>query len=294
MSSNGAYGQNLADCFRLGAPPTFVARTLNQSEVAVTQIVCNIENNGMTAPIPRQDAFLVTLQLRECPSHDLWIDGKPMKTGHLKAGTTCIYDLRQDPVANSISPFKSIHFYFSRAALDGIAEGESTPGLDSLDHNPGIGIDDAVIRGLGLALVPAFDRPNEATALFVDHITKATAAYVVGRFGHASEASLQKDFAPWQENRAKELLAARLDGGISIAELAKECGVSAKSFSRAFKKSTGMPPHRWLLQRRIEKAKFLLRDSHYSLREIASACGFVDETHLLRVFVRHTGLPPKA
>jgi AraC family transcriptional regulator len=102
-----------------GAPLTFVTRTLNQSEVAVTQIVCNIENNGLTAPIPRQDAFLVTLQLRECPSHDLCIDGKPMKTGHLAPSTTCIYDLRQNPVVNSISPFRNLHFFFSRAALTG-------------------------------------------------------------------------------------------------------------------------------------------------------------------------------
>jgi hypothetical protein len=66
-------------------------------------------------------------------------------------------------VVNSISPFRNIHFYFSRATLDGIAEGEGTPGLDSLDHNPGIGIDDAVIRSLGLEFAAAFDRPDEAT-----------------------------------------------------------------------------------------------------------------------------------
>jgi hypothetical protein len=214
MRSNGAYGQNLADCFRLGAPPTFVARTLNQSEIAVTQIVCNIENNGLTAPIPRQDAFLVMVQLRECPLHDLWIDDKPMKTGHLAAGTTSIYDLRQNPIVNSISPFRNLHFFFSRAALDNIADSDSSAGLDSLSHNPGIGIDDPVLRALGYSLLPAFERPDETCALFVDHVTNAAAAYVVGRFGGACERSSQRGLARWQEQRAKELMVARLKSGV--------------------------------------------------------------------------------
>jgi AraC family transcriptional regulator len=292
MRPNGAYGQNLADCFRLGAPPTFVTRTLNQSEIAVTQIVCNIENNGLTAPIPRQDAFLVTLQLRECPLHDSWIDDKPMKTGHLAAGTTCIYDLRQNPVVNSVSPFRNLHFFFSRTALDSIADGNGTSGLDSLRHNPGIGIDDPVIRGLGLSLLPAFKRPGEASALFVDHVTSAMAAYFVGHFGSPPAEPSPAGLACWQEERAKELLSTRLDGRVSIAELARECGLSARSFSRTFIRSTGMPPHRWLQRHRVEKAKELLASSDLPLAEVASACGFASETHLARVFTREAGVAP--
>jgi AraC family transcriptional regulator len=292
MSSAGAYGQHLADCFRLGAPPTFVAQTLNRSGIAVTQIVCNVENNGLTAPIPRQDAFLVTLQLRECPSHDLWIDGKAMKTGHLAAGTTCIYDLRHSPIVNSISPFRNLHFYFSRTALDNIAAGDGTSGLDTLRHNPGFGIDDPVIRGLGLSLLPAFEQPDEASALFVDHVTNAVAVYFAGRFGSAPAGASRLGLARWQEERAKELLTARLDGRVSIRELARECGLSARSFSRAFTQSTGLPPHRWLLQQRMDKAKDLLINSALQLAEIASVCGFAGAAHFARAFARQAGVPP--
>src|SRR5262245_61042119 len=108
MATRGAYGQNLADCFRLDAAPAFVSRTLRQSHIAVTHILCDIANNGLSTPIPREDAFLVTLQVRACPAHDLWIDGRAMKTGPLPAGTTCIYDLRRNPMVNSISPFENL------------------------------------------------------------------------------------------------------------------------------------------------------------------------------------------
>ena len=51
------------------------------------------------------------------------------------------------------------------------------------------------------------------------------------------------------------------DGDISVMVLARVCGLSTKHFSCAFRQSTGLPPHQGLLQRRVEKAKQLLRDS---------------------------------
>ena len=50
--------------------------------------------------------MLVTLPLRECPRHDLWLDGKAMRTGHLKPGMINVYDLRSNPIVNSVSTFE--------------------------------------------------------------------------------------------------------------------------------------------------------------------------------------------
>ncbi len=292
MTSRGAYGQNLADCFRVDRAPSFVSRTLRHSEIAVTQITCDVENNGLSALIPREDAFLVTLQLRDCPAHDLWLDGRAMKTEPLTAGTTCVYDLRRSPVVNSISPFRNLHFYFSRIALDAAAEGDDTSVLDALPHNPGVGMDDQVIRSLGSSLLPAFERPDEVTTIFVDHITTAAAAYVSHLFAGAQVSPPTNGLAHWQEQRAKEMLRARLDGVLSVAQLARECGLSSRAFSSAFRKSTGRLPHRWLLEQRVERAKDLLR-SRRSLEEIAAACGFAGQEHLKRVFSQMIGTSPE-
>ena len=285
VSTRGAYGQNLADCFRLGPAPAFVSRTLRHSQIAVTQIVCDIENNGLTSPIPREDAFLVTLQLRDCPAHDLWIDGKAIKTASLAAGTTCVYDLRQSPMVNSISPFRNLHFYFPRSALEQVTESEHMSLLDSLPHNPGIGMDDSVIRSLGMSLLPAFDRPDEVTKLFVDHITTAAASYVASLFSTAGALPAPGGLAPWQVKRAKEMLCSRLDGVISIAQLASECGLSPSAFSRAFRLTTGKLPHEWLLAERVDRAKHLLR-SQLPAAEVAARCGFTGAEHLKRVMDR--------
>jgi AraC family transcriptional regulator len=151
--------------------------------LAVTKLKCDIENNGLSAPIPREDALPVILQLKFCPAHDLWIDGEPVKTAPLPAGAVSIYDLRTNPIANSISTFHNLHFYFPRAALDAINDAEGAPRCREIDHNPGEGFEDAIIRGLGLSLLHAFERPREANTLFVNHVTTATAAYVVSLLG---------------------------------------------------------------------------------------------------------------
>jgi AraC family transcriptional regulator len=280
--NRGAYGKNLSDLFGLAAAPSFISRSLHPSTAAVTQIVCDIENNGLTAPLAREEAFLITLQLRNCPAHSLWIDGRAMPTGPLVPGSVSLYDLRTDPRVKSVSPFRNMHFYFSRGALQAAAEGADISSMDSMAHNPGLGVLDGVLYGLGRSLLPAFERPAEVTALFVDHITTAVAAHVVRVFGRACDVSVPAGLAPWQETRAKELLTACLDGAVPIAKLARECGLPTAVFSAAFEASTGRLPHRWLLEHRIARARRLLRLKRPSA-EVAQVCGFASEEHLRRV-----------
>jgi AraC-like DNA-binding protein len=81
---------------------------------------------------------------------------------------------------------------------------------------------------------------------------------------------------------------------ISVAQLAREVGLSSSYFARAFRKATGRPPHRWLLEQRIEATQSLLLNSQMSLEEIAKACGFSDQSHLTRAFTRMIGTSPGA
>src|SRR5262249_46452291 len=159
------------------------------------------------------------------------------------------------PIANSISPFEAVHFYLPRSALDAIAEIEDAPRVDDIDHNPGVGVDDPVFRGLGSALLPAFQRCEEACCLFVDHVTIAVAAHFMRASGGRSAAGPSEDrLATWQEIRIKEILSASLDGEVSVSSLAAECGLPVTRFTRAFQRSTGMPPHRLLMRRRVDRA----------------------------------------
>jgi AraC family transcriptional regulator len=98
--------------------------------------------------------------------------------------------------------------------------------------------------------------------------------------------------SPWQERRAVEMIMERLDGNIRLSDMARECGLSVSHFTRAFRKSFGMSPYRWLLERRIDRAKTLLVDSNLPIIDIAIRCGFSDQTAFTRAFGRIVGDSP--
>jgi AraC family transcriptional regulator len=79
---------------------------------------------------------------------------------------------------------------------------------------------------------------------------------------------------------------------IALDDLAGLTGLTSKHFARAFKQSTGVPPHSYLILQRIEAAKHRLADATASLAEIALSCGFADQSHFTATFRRVVGVPP--
>jgi AraC family transcriptional regulator len=98
--------------------------------------------------------------------------------------------------------------------------------------------------------------------------------------------------SPWQGRRAAEMIMGRLDENIRLSDIAHECGLSVSHFTRAFRKSFGIPPYRWLLERRIERAKALLASGDLPIVDIAIRCGFSDQTAFTRAFGRIVGDSP--
>ncbi len=100
--------------------------------------------------------------------------------------------------------------------------------------------------------------------------------------------------APWQGALAARLLLRDLSGDPRVAELARCCGLSRSYFIKAFKVSMGLPPHRWLMRRRIQRAQELLERGDDSLSAIAASCGFADQSHFTRIFHAAVGTSPAA
>ncbi len=98
--------------------------------------------------------------------------------------------------------------------------------------------------------------------------------------------------SPALKQRICDYIESHLDEKISLEVLSSMAGLSAYHFSRAFRQSLGTPPHGYLLQRRVERVKQMLRDSQLPLSEIALAAGFSDQSHLARHFRRLTGMSP--
>ncbi len=191
-------------------------------------------------------------------------------------------------------PFDSIQMYFPRAALNAIALEQGAPEVSALDVAFATAIDDVVVRSLSHSLLPAFDRPERANKLFMEHVAVALLTHLLQAYGGLAKARLpvRGGLAPWQLRRAQDMLMANLDGEIGLAELASQCRLSRSHFARAFKKTTGKAPHRWLVEQRVERAKEMLLSFDSSLAEIADVCGFADQSHFTRVFASMLGVSP--
>jgi AraC family transcriptional regulator len=110
----------------------------------------------------------------------------------------------------------------------------------------------------------------------------------VSCFGREKKGGL----APWQVRRVAEMTRKNLDGRIHLCDLARECGLSVSHFTRTFRKSFGMSPCRWLLERRIDRSKELLVTSRLPIADIAIRSGFSDQTTFTRAFGRVVGDSP--
>jgi len=100
--------------------------------------------------------------------------------------------------------------------------------------------------------------------------------------------------APWRIRRLQAFVEEHLSQSIHVADLSGAVGLSVPHFSRAFGLSFGEPPHLYVIQRRLDRARHLMLTSNMALSELAVACGFNDQAHLCRLFRQHTGRTPAA
>ena len=290
---NYAFGERLADSFHVNREPAFVARmAVNQAEIGVTRLRCDVGDRRMSSPMASDDAFLVSLQLRDWEKRVLWIDGRPLNATTLRKGMVSIFDLRRTWIGYRSRPFDQIALYIPRRTLDLMAEMEGLGRIDYFANDPAKGKNDPVMTALGETLRPAFERPHEVDRFFVDSVATAAAAHVVATYatshwpaGYKADRLSKSDV-----DKSSELIASSLHGSISIADIARECGMTPSAFRHAFFISFGMTPYRWLTERRIEKAMQLLRGSDTPLEVVARQSGFADTRHLSRVFKIVTGM----
>jgi AraC family transcriptional regulator len=296
QSGAHAYGKTFGQVFGLEEAPAIVTKVLRKAEIAVTEVRSEQPRVGVTDSLPREDAYIVGLQLLAVPHHQIFEDGLASTVCDVQAGQTVLYNLNRDPRAMIDTPFHSIHFFIPRAALNAIADEAGARRIGELTYRAGAGVTDATVLHLGRSMMSAFEHPERASRLFLDHVTFAVATHVAQTYGHLMPMTrpVRGGLAPWQSRRAKEILSANLDGSVPLKDIAQECGVSIGHFSRAFRASAGVAPHAWLLRHRVDRAKALLPNLAMSLSDVALACGFADQSHFTRVFTREVGNSPGA
>jgi AraC-like DNA-binding protein len=243
-------------------------------------------------PVVGERGHIVALQLKAIPFIEQFFGNKKVSSGSYPIGGVSAIDLQEEPAVLLPNPFDTLVLYVTQAALDEVAYAHRAPRVEQLVWPQGAF--DPVVHHLGLTLLSSLERPHSAPKIFLDHVLQAMNCHFVCSYGgmKISTPQFRGGLSSLQMRRATELLEAHLDGKIGLQQIADACELSVSHFARAFKQSFRRPPYKWLMERRVDKARDLMANSRLPLTDIAIRCGFADQSALNRVFKRIHGVAP--
>ena len=131
-----------------------------------------------------------------------------------------------------------------------------------------------------------------ADRLLVESLGTALCISLARRFVGRLLLPTSKGLSSERLQRVRDYVEAHLDEDLSLTLLAGIACLSPYHFSRSFKEATGVGPQRFVIQRRLERAKALIRRTNQPLASIAQEVGFTDQSHLSSIFRREMGLTP--
>ena len=284
--------------FGLGTSPS-VFKTLNlRRDGGVRPFAARyiLRTNGMIVPAAMAaDMFVPIVHMARRPACNAFLDGKHIHRPATKAGTVAIRDRRISSYTDS-TIVDNVSFYISFADLARLVEQAGGRRIDAFPHLLDRAQDDPILYTLAQTSEAAMQHAPEVSSLFLDQLYNTVCAHVAATYGNIalSAQPFRGGLSARQEARVRDLMLSELQGDVSLARLAAICDLSERHFCRAFKHSVGASPHRWLLQKRIERAQVMLKDSNAAISQIALDCGFAGQSHLGRVFTKVVGTSPGA
>lgn len=155
---------------------------------------------------------------------------------------------------------------------------------------------DPLIQHLGLALKSELESDGMGSRVYAESLFNTLCLHLVRHYSTSGQNVLtHSESLPKNKLRyAIDYINDNLEKDLTLAEIATSVGMSPYHFARAFKQATGLPPHQYLIKRRIEKAKTLLTQTDLAIAEIAYRVGFASQSHFTTLFRKHTTTTPKA
>ncbi len=210
-------------------------------------------------------------------------------------GSLCVMPAGVSTDWDVSGPICMFHLYIPRTAFDrAVVEGlDADPAAVSLRDETFVR-DQTIETVIRSAILPLrWEEPADRIA--ASHAGRMLTAYLVSRFSErpVKAALARGGLSPAVLRRVVDFVEAHLDAPLTIDELAAIGGLSPYHFARAFKRSVGESPHRFVLRRRIERAKILIATDRLPLAEVAIAVGFSSQSHFTVRFREVVGLTPK-
>ena len=211
----------------------------------------------------------------------------------------CPAGIREDMIRAYGDIPEMIHLYLPAMPLSETALRELEVDPDTVKLHFDGGFRDPLIERIARAIHAEMVDPAPAGKMLVETLASALGVQILRHHsnlvrGSVSLPSVRGALDPRRLRRVSEYIEAHLSEELSVEMLANQAYLSPFHFARAFKAATGTTPHRYLTDRRIERAKALIAEGRLPLAEIAHVCGFSSQAHFTRWFKRIVGTTPGA
>jgi AraC family transcriptional regulator len=153
---------------------------------------------------------------------------------------------------------------------------------------------DPLLYHLGVELSNELRSGNPHGALYTESLTNTLTLYLLRHYstGRVVRNLSRSRLTAAQLRMVDEYIHAHLDQKFSVADLATCLHLSVSHFEYLFRATTHRPPYRYVLERRLERARLLLAHSRLSVAEVAHQCGFSSQSHFTAQFTRQIGISP--
>jgi AraC family transcriptional regulator len=219
-------------------------------------------------------------------------EGKAFVNGMTRPGTVTVIPAGSSSRWDIYQPLSVLQLYLPQTTLARVAHEAGAAGPSDLVERTAH--PDPITSRLLLSAADALEGSAALDSLFRHQLTDLLATRLL-----AAHAGLPATFQPVMGGlspkvlgRAIERLRSDSDTDVSLASLAADAGLSRFHFCRAFKESTGLSPHAWLRQHRLEQAMKMLRDTDVAVVSVAAALGYSSQTAFAAAFRKLTGETP--
>jgi AraC family transcriptional regulator len=189
---------------------------------------------------------------------------------------------------------RHLHLYLSPTLIQKIAA--------SADINPDrvelidrLGIFDPQVEAIALSLLSELRLDGLGGKLYAESLANILAIHLLRHHSSVKLPALSRSVGLTRTTLRPAItyIEEHLAEDLSLSDIAAVVHLSPYHFARLFKASIGIPPHQYVIRRRVERAKLLLSTTNWSLTTIAHTVGFANESHLALHFKRLTGHSPK-
>ena len=220
--------------------------------------------------------------------------GQPRTTCRLGPGSVNIVPAEIPFAARSTGAAKKIRLEIEPDFFDSVIGNDASG--EHIQLRPALGAEDPFISELLLALRDEAAAGTPGGRLYGESLGTALVAHLVRK-----QAVCRQDLRQYRGglsiNRLRFItgyIDEHLETDLALVDLANILQMSVFHFLRSFKQSTGLPPHQYVLRKRIERAKSLLVDPTISIAEVALRCGFGSQSNFTTAFRRLTNVTPGA